>query len=170
MITRDLQKTYACTNQNESVYSFITKLENTVWYHSGGILGCWMMDTCPKEIQQIFKTQYLGANPRYLTDISLCNIIYTQSLLEKLNIDYQMSFIYDPFFDYSDTSHESYFGTIVKNSSYYNLVDWEKIDTSSTAFEWASQDKNRLEDDQLHPTKNAMREWFDLTFGIDIAA
>jgi hypothetical protein len=80
-----------------------------------------------------------------------------------------MSFIYNPFFDYSNTSHEHYFGTIDKDSSYYNLIDWTKIDTSNTVFEWASQDNTRIEHD-IHPTRNAMREWIDLTFGIDIIA
>ena len=80
-----------------------------------------------------------------------------------------MSFIYDPFADWSNTSHEHYFGTVDKNSAFYNLVDWEKINTSCTAFEWASKDQTRLEHDRLHPTRNAMREWIDLTFGIDIA-
>ena len=80
-----------------------------------------------------------------------------------------MSFIYNPLADYSNTSHEHYFGTINQSSAYYNLVDWSKIDISNTAFEWANQNTARLENDQFHPTRNAMREWIDLTFGIDIA-
>ena len=171
MISRDLHETHPGARQSRPDYSFCTPLEQSVWYHSGGQAGSWTWDsTCPPEIRQIFKTQYLGANSKYLSDISLCNILYTQSFLEKLNIDYQMSFIYDPFFDYSNTSREHYFGTIDKDSAYYNLIDWTRIDTSNTAFEWANKDKNRLENDQLHPTRNAMREWIDLTFGIDIAA
>ena len=170
MITRNLHETYPGARKLQPEYSFCTPLTQSVWYHSGGQAGSWTWDsTCPPEIRQIFKTQYLGANSTYLTDISLCNIFYTQSFLEKLDIDYQMSFIYDPFFDYSKTSHEHYFGTVDPDSAYYKLVDWTKIPTSNTVFEWASQDHARLESDQLHPTRNSMREWINFTFGIDIA-
>jgi hypothetical protein len=170
LITRDLHETYPGAKQHSPEYSFCTPLEQSVWYHSGGQAGSWTWKDCPSEIHQIFKTQYLGANSRYLTDISLCSVFYTQSFLEKLNIEYQMSFIYNPFAEWSHTKHEHYFGTIDKQSAYYSLVDWTKIDITNTAFEWANQDFNRLENDQLHPTRNAMKEWIDLTFDIDIAA
>ena len=170
MITRDLHETYPGAKQRRPEYSFCTPLEQSVWYHSGGQAGSWTWKDCPSEIHQIFKTQYLGASPRYLSDISLCSVFYTQSFLEKLDIKYQMSFIYNPLAQWSHTRHEHYFGTIDKHSAYYNLVDWAKIDITNTAFEWANQDLNRLEIDQLHPTRDAMREWIDLTFNIDIAA
>jgi hypothetical protein len=171
VITRSLHETYPGAWEGNPAYSFCTPLEGSVWYHSGGQAGSWTWDrTCPSDIRQIFKIRYLGADSRYLTDNSLRDIFYTQSFLEKLGIDYQMSFIYDPFRDYSHTSHEHYFGTVDKSSAYYNLVDWSKIHTDNTAFEWASQINTRLESDQLHPTRDAMREWIDLTFGIDIAA
>lgn len=171
VITRELHETYSGAWEGNPAYSFCTPLEGSVWYHSGGQAGSWTWDrNCPADIRQIFKIEYLGADSRYLTDKSLINIAYTQSLLEKLNIDYQMSFIYDPFKDYSQTSHEHYFGCIDKNSAYYNLIDWKKIQTNNTAFEWADQNGVRLESDQLHPTRDAMREWIDLTFGIDISA
>jgi hypothetical protein len=170
VISRQLHETYPGAWEGDPAYSFCTPLLGSVWYHSGGQAGSWTYDsTCPSDIKQIFKTQYLGADSRYLTDNSLCSIFNTQGLLKKLGIDYQMSFIYNPFFDYSNTSHEHYFGTIDKDSSYYNLIDWTKIDTSNTIFEWASQDNKRIEHD-IHPTRNAMREWIDLTFGIDIIA
>lgn len=171
VITRKLHETYLGAWEGNPAYSFCTPLEGSVWYHSGGQAGSWTWDkNCPSDIRQIFKTQYLGADSRYLTDNSLRALVYTQSFLEKLNIEYQMSFIYDPFADYSQTSHEHYFGTIDKVSPYYNLIDWTKIQIETTAFEWAKQKPERLEPDQLHPTRDAMREWIDLTFGIDIAA
>lgn len=171
VISRELHETYSGAWEGNPAYSFCTPLVGSVWYHSGGQAGSWTWDkTCPSEIKQIFKIKYLGADSRYLTDTSLLNILNTQNLLEKLGIDYQMSFIYDPFLDYSDTSHEHYFGTIDKNSAYYKLIDWTKIQTNNTAFEWANQSKDRLENDQLHPTRNAMQEWINITFGIDITA
>lgn len=171
VITRDLHETYPGAWEGDPAYSFCTPLEGSVWYHSGGQAGSWTWDsTCPTDIRQIFKTQYLGADSRYLTDQSMINIMYTQSLLEKMGVEYQMSFIYDPFKDYSRTPHEHHFGTIDQRSAYYNLIDWSKIKTDNTAYEWASQVNNRLESDRLHPTRSAMRDWIDLTFGIDIAA
>lgn len=169
-VTRQLHDTYPGAWDSNPAYSFCTPLEGTVWYHSGGQAGSWTWDkTCPNDIRQIFKTRYLGVDSRYFTDTSLRNIFYTQSFLEKLGIEYQMSFIYDPFRDYSESKHEHHFGTIDQRSAYYDLVDWTKIKTTDTAFEWANQNTDRLESDQLHPTRDAMREWIDLTFGIDIA-
>lgn len=170
VITRELHETYPGAWEGNPAYSFCTPLEGSVWYHSGGQAGSWTWDrTCPADIRQIFKTQYLGADSRYLTDTSLINILYTQCLLEKLGVNYQMSFIYDPFRDYSQTRHEHYFGKIDQQSAYYKLVDWTTIKTNSTAFEWSNQTNSRLESDQLHPNRDAMREWIDLTFEIDIA-
>lgn len=170
VITRELHETYPGAWEGKPAYSFCTPLEGSVWYHSGGQAGSWTWDkTCPADIRQIFKTQYLGADSRYLTDNSLLSMVNAQAFLEKANIDYQMSFIYNPFRDYSQTSHEHYFGTINKNSPYYQLVDWSKIKTDCTAFEWTAQ-HSTLESDQLHPTRDAMRKWIDLTFDIDIAA
>lgn len=171
VITRELHDTYPGAWQGDPAYSFCTPLEGSVWYHSGGQAGSWTWDkNCPNDIREIFKTQYLGADSRYLTDISLLNILYTQGFLKNLGIEYQMSFIYNPFLDYSNTPHEHHFGTIDQRSAYHSLVDWSKINTDNTAFEWANLDKQRLESDQLHPTRDAMRKWFDLTFDIDLAA
>lgn len=170
VITRELHETYPGAWDGQPVYSFCTPLEGSVWYHSGGQAGSWTWDsTCPADIRQIFKTQYLGADSRYFTDISLLNVFYTQSFLNNQHIDYAMSFIYNPCQDYSQTRHEHYFGIVDQRSAYYDLVDWKKIQTQITPFEWASQ-HSYLESDQLHPTRDAMREWIDLTFGIDIAA
>ena len=170
VITRELHETYPGAWEGSPAYSFCTPMEGSVWYHSGGQAGSWTWDrTCPSDIRQIFKTQYLGADSRYLTDISLLNIFYTQCFLNKLGIEYQMSFIYNPFDDYSLTPHEHYFGAVDQRSAYYELVDWTTIKLDNTAFEW-SKHHSELESDQLHPTRNAMREWIRLTFDIDIAA
>lgn len=170
-ITRDLHETFPGAWEGTPRYSFCTPLGRTIWYHSGGQAGSWTWDkACPQDIRQIFKTQYLGADSVYLTDISLLNILNTQNLLDRLGVDYQMGFIYNPFADYIQTKHEHYFGTVNKNSPYFSLVDWQKINTELTAFEWAEQQRDRLESDQLHPTRNAMKEWVKLAFNIDLQA
>jgi hypothetical protein len=171
VITRALHETYPGAWEGRPDYSFCTPIKGSVWYHAGGQAGSWTWDkTCPADIRQIFKTQYLGADARYMSDISLSNIAYTQSFLEKQKINYQMSFIYNPLLDYCNTPHEHHFGTIDQSSSYYKLVDWDKIKINNTAFEWAKTEPNALEPDQLHPTRDAMKKWIDLTFGIDISA
>jgi len=171
VITRELHETYPGAWEGNPAYSFCTPMEGSVWYHSGGQAGSWTWDkTCPTDIRQIFKTQYLGADSRFLSDISLLNIAHAQNFLTTQEIEYQMSFIYDPFADYSQTPHEHYFGKINQTSPYYKLINWSKISKDNTAFEWATNQKTKMESDQLHPTRDAMREWIDITFGIDLAA
>ena len=84
-----------------------------------------------------------------------------------------MSFIYNINRDYRTVENgrlENVLGRLVSDSPYYDLVNWDKININNTAYEWAVQDPFRLESDTFHPTRNAMREWIDLTFGIDISA
>jgi hypothetical protein len=170
VITWALHATYPGAQERRPDYSFCTPIKDSVWYHSGGQAGSWTWDkTCPADIRQIFKTQYLGADSRYMSDISLSNIAYTQAFLEKQKIAYQMSFIYNPFFDYAGTPDEHHFGQVNQSSSYFKLVDWSRIKTNNTAFEWAKKETHALESDQLHPTRDAMKKWINLTFGIDIA-
>lgn len=170
VITRALHETYPGALDSRPEYNFCTPLEGSVWYHSGGQAGSWTWDkTCPRDIQQIFKTQYLGADSRYLTDSSLSNIVLTQSFLQSRGIEHDMSFIYNPFADYSETPYDHCFGTINQTSAYFDLINWQEIKLENTAFEWAKSQEFAMESDTLHPTRNAMRTWIDLTFGIDIA-
>jgi hypothetical protein len=174
MIPRTLHEIYPGVWEGSPKYSFCTPLKSEVWYHSGGFGASWDWDdSCPVEIKQYFKTQYLTATPQYMCDITLSSIVNTQNLLTASGIDYDMSFIYNINRDYRTVENgrlENVLGRLVSDSPYYDLVNWDKININNTAYEWAVQDPFRLESDTFHPTRNAMREWIDLTFGIDISA
>ena len=174
MIPRTLHETYPGAWEGNPEYSFCTPLKSEVWYHSGGFGASWHWDdSCPADIKKYFKTQYLTATPQYLCDITMSSISNTQNFLIANNIPFDMTFIYDIHRDYRKVENgrlENVLGRLLTDSPYYKLVDWGKLKTDNTAYEWAIQDPNRLESDTFHPTRNAMREWINLTFGIDIAA
>jgi hypothetical protein len=93
VIARALHDTYPGAAAGSPAYSFCTPLLDTVWYHSGGKAGSWTWDnTCPNEIKQIFKTQYLGETTKYLSQLSLQSIVLVQSFLNSRNIDYKNDF------------------------------------------------------------------------------
>jgi hypothetical protein len=174
MVPRTLHETYPGAQAGSPEYSFCTPLKSEVWYHSGGFGASWHWDdSCPTDIKQYFKTQYLTATPQYMCDITLSSIANTQNLLTVAGIDYDMSFIYDIHRDYRTVENgrlDNVLGRLVSGSPYYDLVNWDKIKTKNTAYEWATQDPSRLESDTFHPTRNAMREWIKLVFDLDIAA
>lgn len=168
VISRNLHDTYPGAFDGDPSYSFCTPLLDTVWYHSGGKAGSWTWDkTCPSDIRQIFKTQYLGATEKYLSEISLYSIASTQNLLNCKNIDYKMTFIYN--IGRIDYKHEHCFGQIDRTAPAYNLVDWNSIQTDNTVYDWAISNPSRIESDQFHPTRDAMREWILDNFKLDIA-
>lgn len=169
LISRKLHETYPGVLSGTPEYSFCTPLQDLVWYHSGGIAGSWTWDnTCPKDIKQIFKTQYLGANSKFLSEISLNSIADTQRFLHSKNIDYKMTFIYD--ISRIDYKHEHCFGQVDKTSLAYNRVDWDNIQTTNTVYDWAITNPSRIESDQFHPTRTAMAEWILENFKLDITS
>ena len=149
---------------------FFEPVGQTVWYHSGGIAGSWWDDPrYPGVVKEIIKNQYLEANTSYLSDRTLRSIISTQSFLSQQNIPYKMAFAYDIHKEYP--YREGIFGQIDITSSLNKLVNWDRVQTQNTLYDWAQEQTSRQEPaSPLHPTRNSMREWIDLTFGIDIAA
>ena len=167
-ITRELHDTYPGAWEGNPAYSFCTPIEDLVWYHSGGQAGSWTWDsTCPQDIRQIFKTQYLGANTKYLNQISLNAISATQDFLSLRNIEYKMAFIYDIQKTYQKEEH--FFGQMSDRTPVYSQIKWDRIQTNNTVYDWAMADQTRLEGDQFHPTRDAMREWILDNFKLDIA-
>lgn len=168
VITRALHETYPGAAIGRPAYSFCTPLLDTVWYHSGGKAGSWTWDdTCPSDIKQIFKTQYLGATAKYLSQISLESIVSVQSFLNSRNIDYKMTFIYN--ITRIDYKHEHCFGQVDITTPAYSQVDWDAIQTTQTVYDWAITNPSRIEDDQFHPTRTAMKEWIMDNFKLDIS-
>ena len=158
-IPKNLQKTYPRTDQNEWLYHYITELEEVIWYHSGGWNSSGVYKPCPQAIREFFRNQYLGATPKYLTDLSLQSVVGTQAFLKANGIDYQMGWLYDINATTSDNILFSGCGTIDPSSQYIDLIDWSKIN-KNTAYEW-SRDNNLLSNDLYHWTRAGAVKWFD---------
>lgn len=147
---------------------FSAELGPTVWYHSGGIAGSWTSDewVYPDLVKELIKNQYLESNSSYLSDRTFRSIITAQSFLSKQNISYKMAFAYDIHKKYF--YEESFFGQADIKSPMYKLIDWDQIQTENSLYEWAISDPTRMSD-EIHPSKNAMREWILDNFKLDIA-
>lgn len=139
------------------------------WFHSGGILGTGLDVATPKPVQQWFRTQYLGTEPgsRYLTDLSLLAIASCQAVLAQQEIPYQMAFIYDTQRVTACEQQEHSLGLMDTESPLYNLINWRKFTTFESPYEWAKR-QNLLENDNYHPTRNAMIDWFKHALHIDL--
>jgi hypothetical protein len=164
-----LHETQPKRSEHDYEYSFTNSVGNQTWYHSGGLAGSWTQEkSCPEFIKNWFKIQHLCGDTPYLRDQSLISIINAQSFLESRNIKYRMAFAYDVFGN-TDPTHEHFFGKLDESySTYQNLINWDRIDTDHTLFEWAHTEPSRIEDDKFHVTKDAVRQWFDLVFNIDL--
>lgn len=141
-----------------------------VWFHSGGMLGSSVDDSgaTPKPLRDFFRTQYLGttSGSRYLTELTLLNVLSTQAVLDKMKIPYQMGFIYDTQRS-QDPQHEHSHGVMYKDTPLYTAVDWQKFTRFESPYEWAKR-LGRLESDNYHPTRNAMIDWFKQAADIDL--
>jgi hypothetical protein len=167
-ISQELQKTYP--PDNEHSWSASCSVGSMVWYHSGGICGSGTDKSgTPEPLRQFFCTQYLGtkSGSRYLTDLSLLNILSTQSVLEQIKIPYQMAFIYDTQRSTPGEQQEHSHGLIDQTSSLYPMINWQKFTRFEPPYEWAKRNK-QLENDRYHPTRNAMIDWFKLAMNIDL--
>lgn len=148
--------------------NFSVELGPTVWYHSGGIAGSWADDKYiyPDIVKKLIKNQYLESGSSYLSDRTFRSIITAQSFLSKQNISYKMAFTYDIHKKYF--YEESFFGQADVTSPMYKLIDWDQIQTENSLYEWAISDPTRMSD-EIHPSRNAMREWILDNFKLDIA-
>lgn len=149
-------------------YAFTHKLNDTVWYSSGGIDASGSESPCPIEIRKWFNTQYVGATNRYLTDLTLSSVISVQALLTSKNIPYHMAFIYN--LDnqiYNLNSLENVLGAIDRTSPLNGLVSWTKIQTVDTPYEWCQQ-RNLTSQDKFHPTIFGMKQWLLKNFNLNI--
>lgn len=149
----------------EFAWNYFTDLGETVWYHCGGYFGP-ENPNMPRALRDVFKAQFMGADRRFLTDLTLSNVILIQNLLEQQKVDYQMSWMYDPFYDYTDGTIEPGCGRLDQTSPMCALVDWSKIDRR-TAYEWA-QAKNLVYPDGFHWSWEGGHQWLLEVMGEDI--
>lgn len=166
-ISEELQRTYPV---NVDQWAAGCNIGSMAWYHSGGMLGSGTGDSgTPEPVRQWFRTQYLGtvSGSLYLTDLSLLAIASCQAVLEQKKIPYQMAFIYDTQRSIPMEQEEHSHGVMDKSSPLYNLINWRKFTTFESPYEWAKR-LGRLENDNYHPTRNAIIDWFRLAMNIDL--
>ncbi len=167
-ISQELQKTYP--SNSEELWTACCSVGSMAWYHSGGICGSGTGESAtPEPLRQFFRTQYLGttSGSKYLTELSLLGVLSTQTVLDKMKIPYQMGFIYDTQKSIPIETEEHSHGLMYRDTPLYSAVDWAKFTRFESPYEWAKRNK-RLENDNYHPTRNAMVEWFKLAMDIDL--
>lgn len=167
-ISQELDQTYKPNTKT----NWIAKCDigSMAWHHSTGMLGhVTKRSATPEPLNQFFQTQYLGteSGSRYLTDLSLLSIISTQAVLDKTTKSYQMAFIYDTQKYLPDDRERQSHGRMDVTTPLYNLVDWKKFTRFEAPYEWAKR-QQKLENDNYHPTRNAMIDWFKLAMDIDL--
>jgi len=155
---------YEWDQVHNSNYNYTTTLGTTVYYHCGGLLGVY--DPLPPPILEYFKAQVKSFDQRFLTDNTLQSVISTQSILNSMNIDYDMSWMYDPFADYSDTDIEPGCGSLDTSSNLFDLVNWDKIN-QNWAREWCLS-RNMMYPDGFHWSWEGGRQWFRQVLDEDI--
>lgn len=151
-------------------YAYHYKLDDVVWYASGGIDASGSRPPCPSDIQKIFHTWYVASNKKILTEWSLSSVLATQALLEFKKIPYKMSFIYNihnPAFDGIDWL-SNVLGTVDKTASAYQLLDWNKLQVENNLHDWATK-TNMLLNDNFHPRMEATTEWLLQNFNLNLA-
>lgn len=101
---------------------------------------------------QYFVTQHLDNNKQYQSEKTFQNLFNCFNMLEKFNIPYRFSFIYDIFSDY----HQQSLGKAVK-VKYYNYINWNNY-INLTPYEYGIK-HDLLSDDNFHLTPIGMNQW-----------
>lgn len=164
-VGRDYHLSMPRINEEEFVYNYFTDLSDTVWYHCGGYFGP-ENPNMPRDLRNMFRAQFLGANRRFLTDSTLANIVMLQGVLAKHAIPYRMGWMYDPRRIYTESDIEPGCGQLDTTSPLMDLVDWDQID-HRTAYEWAQQ-TGMMYPDGFHWSWQGGREWLLEVMGEDI--
>ena len=163
----ELHKVLPIDKTGYPVYQYWTRINHSIWYHSGGFRLSGTSDDCPKFFRDFFDHQYRSATPQYLSELSLLSIIQTQSFLKAKNIPSVMSFIYDVDHGYTESFIEPGCGKLDKSLPLAALVDWSMFKAQIPPFEYA-RSKNGLEPDGFHPLFDTMLEWFDVQLDINL--
>lgn len=177
----DIPKTQHQHNEMPHTYPFILELGDMYWYLSGGICGSWYASKqCPEPVYTQFMQAFINQTPRTASDTTFEAIVDTQQFLEKRNIPYTMSFIYDINRDYNSEldifgnrfardiakdrwphwlALEHCLGQADVESEWYSQIDWTKFPAIETPFEYCAS-RNMLQADRFHPTKDGLKQWF----------
>jgi hypothetical protein len=101
---------------------------------------------------QYFLLQNLVDDQKYRSELTFQNVMNCHNLLEKLNIPYRFSFIYDIFSPY----HQRSLGQADK-TTYYDYIDWSKF-ISLTPYEYGIKN-DYLDIDNFHLVNEGYSQW-----------
>lgn len=101
---------------------------------------------------QYYMTQHLGIDREYHSERTFQNLVNCFNLLEKFDIPYRFSFIYDMFLDH----HLYSLGKAVKEK-YYKQIDWSRY-IKLTPYEYGIK-HDLLSFDNFHLTNDGMNQW-----------
>jgi hypothetical protein len=103
-------------------------------------------------INHYYVTQYLQYDELYYSELTFQNMMNCFNLLDRLNIPYRFSSIYDMF----SKNHIPTLGQAQKEH-YYNLIDWSKY-IDLTPYEYGIKN-NLLHKDNFHLTDKGYTQW-----------
>jgi len=101
---------------------------------------------------QYYVTQNLGIENAYKSERTFQNLMNCFNFLDKLNVPYRFSFIYDLWNKDEHFTH----GRAVKEK-YYNYIDWNKF-IDFPPYEFGIK-YDLLDEDQYHLTDDGMNQW-----------
>ena len=101
---------------------------------------------------QYFVLQNLVNDQKYRSERTFQNVMNCHNLIEKLNIPYRFSFIYDIFSPY----HKQFLGQADK-TTYYDYIDWSKF-ISLTPYEYGIKN-DYLSIDNFHLVEKGYSQW-----------
>ena len=138
-----------------------TSLNDRNWIHCGGLLGSHLELGKKNILKQYIKTQHFESDLKYLTNITLYNILITQAFLENRDIKYDFGWIYNPHiqYDLDDNIEISNELILDKTSPLYNNIEWDKF-LPTYPYNWCKE-RVLLEDDGFHPTDKGLSQWFE---------
>lgn len=111
-----------------------------------------------KEQTLLFKSLYFQNNNDHIKELSLQSICQTLAVLEKYEVDYRFSFIYDIFSKEFDSNPS--FGSMIEGSVYNDHINWNKF-INFPPFEWGIKNEF-INTDGWHLTTIGMKKWASL--------
>ena len=103
-------------------------------------------------INHYYITQYLQNSRKYYSELTFQNMMNCFNMLEKLNIPYRFSFIYDIFSE----NHQYSLGKAIKEH-YYKYIDWSRY-INFTPYEYGVK-YDLISDDGFHLTDQGYNQW-----------
>jgi hypothetical protein len=108
-----------------------------------------------KEQSFLFDSLYFRHDDSHIKELSLQSVSQTLALLDKYNIDYRFSFIYDVFSTRFDSNPS--LGSMPDKSVYIDQINWNKF-INHPPFEWGIKN-DCIDHDGWHLTSDGLNRW-----------